>query len=125
MKPKERHHISFFPLVKGLELPDENEKGAGIRWSEALYNRLLVEAEVLYFKSSLKSGMSYCIAKLEDLYYLVVCMENEFHTFNDTVYILKSLHDCKIIQKMLESATDYKARKGIIDEYFNRRKSEK
>jgi len=112
--PHGRNHFRFMP-DKDRVLP-ESEKEQ-IEMVEKLYNELVVGGVIIYTK--VKSG-SYSIRAIRynAMYYIVVCIKNEFKTYNNTIYELKFENDalaiCKLIGKnILTMMSDYK--KQILD----------
>lgn len=114
LNPKGRNHFRFLPL-KNRELPkDEKEQ---IQLVESLYNDLVNKGIVLYTKS--KSG-SYSVkaVQLNDNYFIVVSLSNEFKTYNNTIYETSTKNDALAISNFIGKnittmMADYK--KQILD----------
>ena len=114
LNPHGRNHIRFLPDKK-REIPtDEKEQ---IELTEKIYNDLVENGEVLYTKT--KSG-SHCInsVKLNNEYFIVVSIRNEFNTYNNTIYEISNENDAVAIGKFIgknirRTMADYK--KQILD----------
>lgn len=102
-----RNHIKVFPMPdSGIEIPESGEDK--IRWCEKEFNRLQSDASakrLCLYKHRLK-GYLISVWSLDGLYYLIVCLKNEFKTFNDTVYIGKDKDDMLSIAKFLHQNID-------------------
>lgn len=82
-----RNHIKMFPLYKNPEIPeDEGEK---IKWCEEKFNKLQTSdaATRLFYYKNVREGVLISVWELDNLYYLINCIRNEFGTYNDTIYI--------------------------------------
>lgn len=114
LEPEERHHIRFLPL-KTREIPvDEADQ---IRLTESIYNNLVENGEILYQRTKQKSHSIYSV-KLNNEYFIIVCIKNEFGTYNDTIYELSNENDCIALAKFTSKnirtiMNDYK--KQILD----------
>lgn len=114
LNPHGRNHFKFFP-DKNREIPvDEKEQ---IELVESIYNDLVEKGKILYTKT--KSG-SHCInsVKLENEYFIVVSIRNEFRTYNNTIYEISNENDAIVIGKFIgknikTTMADYK--KQILD----------
>ena len=115
--PHGRNHFKFFPnKVKEEEWLKLSEKEQ-IETVEKVYKQLLKEGEIIYEKVKKGSHSIKCI-KLEDFYYIVVCIVNEFKTYNNSIYEIKSENDAIAISKFIANnirttMSDYK--KQILD----------
>jgi len=101
LNQKGRNHIRIFPLYKDVCIPeDEADK---IRWAQAKFEELenSSEAERLYIFKSVKKGYLVSVWQLNDLYYLVQSIRNEFSTYNSTIYITNEKNDMLAISKFL------------------------
>ena len=112
--PHGRNHFKFIP-VKERELP-ENEADQ-IKMVESIYNDLVKRGEVIYVKSRSGSHSIRCV-RLNKLYYIVVCMKNEFGTYNNVIYEMPNKNDAVAISVFIGKniktmMADYK--KQILD----------
>lgn len=114
-----RNHIKFLPL--GDIVPDLPESEADqIKWCRAEFKKLKqsMDAKRLYLHKNRSAGVLISVWEMEGRYYLILCLRNEFKTFNNTIYISKEREDCLSIAKFLKEnyetiMTDYKQQ--IID----------
>lgn len=112
--PHGRNHFKFMPY-KDRVLP-ESEKEQLIM-IENLYNDLVKNGVIIYTKSKKGSFTIKCV-KHTEFYYIVICMKNEFGTYNNVIHEIKSENDamaiCKMIGKNITTImNDYK--KQILD----------
>ena len=110
-----RNHIKIFPMTSaGIELPEsEADK---IRWCEAEFGKLQSDPKarrLCLYKHRLK-GYLVSVWELEGLYYLIICLKNEFKTFNDTIYISKDREDMLSIAKFVHQNIE-----TIMEDYRN------
>ena len=103
LNQKARNHIKVFPLYKGAEIP-ENE-GDQIRWAESRFNELQQsdEAKRLFIYKNAKKGILVSVWELNNLYYLVQCIRNEFKTYNTIIYINNEREDTINIAKFIQA----------------------
>lgn len=110
-----RNHIKIFPLPgAGIELPES--EGDRIRWCEAEFKKLRESAaakRLFLLKHRLK-GYLVSVWELDGLYYLILCLKNEFKTFNDTIYIGKEKGDMIAIAKFIQENIE-----TIMEDYRN------
>lgn len=112
LNEKARNHIKIMPLTDVVLPEDEGDK---IRWCEAQYNLLLNsnDAKRLYYYKNVRSGILIAVWELNDLYYIIQSIRNEFKTYNNVIYIHNEKNDCINIAKFLrtnmtEIMADYK-----------------
>ena len=109
-----RNHFKFYPC-KERELPsDEKEQ---IEMVEELYDSLVDEGYIIFTKSKKGNYLINCV-KLGDKCYIVVCLKNEFNTFNNSIYEVNNENDAIAITKFIgknigQTMRDYK--KQILD----------
>lgn len=125
INPHGRNHFKFWPYNVDEWPTDEGEQ---IRKIEQLYNKMTLDGIILYEKVRRGSHAIRCV-ELEGMYYIVVCMKNEFKTYNNVIYEFKSKNDAiKVSQligkNILTMMSDYKkmmldASKKIAKEKIN------
>lgn len=123
--PHGRNHFKFMP--DNLEGWPE-DPGEQLKKIESIYNDLVEKGDILYTKIKKGSYTIRCV-KLGDMCYIVVCMKNEFNTYNNIIYEMKSESDALAICKMtgkniLTLMSDYKkmmleAKKKIAKKKIN------
>lgn len=111
--PHGRNHFKFMPA--DLEGWPENE-GEQLKKIERIYKDLVENGEII-FTASKKGAYSIKCVELK-LYYIVVCIKNEFKTFNNIIYEIKSKNDALAISKFVAkniktTMADYKTQ--ILD----------
>ena len=101
-----RNHIKIFPMKDTISDLPESEADR-IRWCEAEFKRLQrsPDAKRLYI---FKKRGNYLISvwEMDDKYYLVQCLRNEFKTYNTIIYISKFKDDMLNIAKFLQVNID-------------------
>lgn len=114
LNPHGRNHFKFQPM-QGRQIPEDEKEQ--IELVEKLYDDLLKDGVIIYER--IKTG-SYSIKSLElnDEYFIVVCIRNEFETYNNTIYEIPNKNDCIAIAKFIgkninTTMKDYK--KQILD----------
>ena len=122
INPHGRNHFKYMPLNLDEWPTDEGEQ---IKKVEATYKELCKSGEVIYTKSKSGNYSIRCV-KLGDMYYIVVCMKNEFKSYNNVIYEIKSQNDalaiCKFIGKNIQTTmSDYK--KQILDAWKYRKEA--
>ena len=123
--PHGRNHFKFWPY--SLENWPEDE-GEQLRKIEKLYNKMVTDGVILYEKVKRGSHTIRCV-ELDDMYYIIICMRNEFKTYNNVIYEFKSKNDALQISKLtgkniLTLMSDYKkmmldAKKEIENKNIN------
>ena len=113
-----RNHIKIMPLAKDLEIPKEEKEQ--IIWCKEKFEELqnAQDLKTLWKSVNRKKGYLIALYELNNLYYIVISLRNEFNTYNNTIYIHNieqdSLNICKFLrQNIQECMSDYK--KLIID----------
>lgn len=115
--PHGRNHFKFFPnKSKEEEWLKMSEKDQIIS-VEKIYNELVEKGEIVYEKVKKGSHTIKCV-KLNEFYYIVVCIVNEFKTFNNLIYEINNKNDALTISKFIAKnirvmMSDYK--KQILD----------
>lgn len=115
--PHGRNHFKFFPnKSKEEEWLKMSEKDQIIS-VEKIYNELVEKGEIVYKKVKKGSHTIKCV-KLNEFYYIVVCIVNEFKTFNNLIYEINNKNDALTISKFIAKnirvmMSDYK--KQILD----------
>lgn len=115
--PHGRNHFKFFPnKSKEEEWLKMSEKDQIIS-VEKIYNELVEKGEIVYEKIKKGSHTIKCV-KLNEFYYIVVCIVNEFKTFNNLIYEINNKNDALTISKFIAKnirvmMSDYK--KQILD----------
>ena len=121
--PKGRNHFKFMP-GKDRELPEDEKEQ--IELCESVYNNLIEYGSIIYTKSRKGSYMINAL-KMGELYYIVVCIRNEFGTYNNIIYELTNENDALVISKFIgknirTTMKDYK--KQILDAWKYRKEVE-
>lgn len=110
-----RNHIRFFPMKDTISNLPESEKDR-ILWCKEEFKKLQhsdTAKRLVIYKHRLK-GYLISVWEMDGLYYLIVCLRNEFKTFNDTIYISKDKDDMLSIAKFLQQNVDQ-----IMKDYKN------
>jgi hypothetical protein len=108
---KARNHIKVFPVDKTIVIPEgEAEK---IKWAESVYKRLELESVNLVTYKNKSRGYMISVWQMDDKYYIIESIRNEFKTFNNTIYINDNKNDSLAIAKFLKDniitiMSDYK-----------------
>ncbi len=102
-----RNHIRIFPMEDTItDLPAD--EGDRIRWCQATFKRLQHSdtAKRLFLAKHKGKGYQISVWEFEGLYYIILCLRNEFKTFNDTIYINKHGEDSVNIAKFVRDNID-------------------
>ena len=97
LNPDDRNHIKFMP-GKNRAIPETEEEQ--LKLVEDVYNALVEKGTVLYEKIK-KGSHSIVTVKLEDSYFIVVSIKNEFKTYNNIIYETYSENDAIAISKFI------------------------
>ena len=102
-----RNHIRFFPMKDTISNLPESESDR-IKWCEAEFKRLERnnDAKRLVLHKNKAKGYLISVWQMDNLYYLILCLRNEFKTFNDTIYINSEREDTINIAKFLRDNVD-------------------
>ena len=102
LNERARNHIKIMPLTDVILPEDEGDK---IRWCEEQYNLLLNsdDAKRLYYYKNVRSGILIAVWELNDLYYIIQSIRNEYKTYNNVIYIHNERNDCINIAKFLRN----------------------
>lgn len=86
---RSRNHIRFLPAKEGMDLGIPTDDADKIKWCEDRFNQLQHRNDItrLCFYSHTKKGYLITVYEMDNLYYLVLCIRNEFRTYNTTIYI--------------------------------------
>lgn len=112
-----RNHIRIFPtkeVSEQLNIPEtEADK---IRWCEKCFKTLQHSNDAKRLSIYKHKGKGYLISvwELDNKYYLIQCLRNEFKTFNTTIYISNEKNDMLNIAKFLQENVD-----SIMKDYKN------
>lgn len=114
LNPKGRNHFRYMPH-KDTQIPkDEKDQ---IKVVENLYNDLVANGNVIYTKSKAGNYAVRCV-ELNNKYFIVVSLKNEFSTYNNTIYEILNKADALSISVFIGKniktmMSDYK--KQILD----------
>lgn len=104
LNPKARNHWKVLPYADSIKVPDGEAQQ--IKWAEKVVLRLQNDPNIIRHFYYLNKGYGYMISvyELDDKYYLVHSIRNEFKTYNNVVYINdKNLQDLINIAKMMQA----------------------
>lgn len=114
---KARNHIKVLPLKDFVAPEDEGER---IKWCEKTFEDLKnsEDAKRLLLSKDRKKGILIAVWQLNDVFYLIQSMRNEFSSYNNVIYLTKNKDDATNIAKFLIQnhrtiMNDYK--KQILD----------
>lgn len=120
LNPKARNHLKIFPFGN-IEIP-ASEKDQ-IEWCQAEYSRLETsnKATRVFILNRSHKGYMLSVWVLDNRYYLIQSLRNEFKTYNNTIYISEQenveqdfINLAKFLAKNIETiGGDY--RKQILD----------
>lgn len=135
LNERARNHIRFFPMTNTITNLPESEADK-IKWCESEFKKLQHsnDAKRLFLAKHKSKGYLISVWQLDDLYYMIHCLRNEFKTFNTTIYLSKDKDDCINIAKFLENnivtiMQDYKqqileARDQLLRDTANKNENE-
>lgn len=103
LSEKKRNHIKIMPLCDFDDIPDD--EAGKINWCESKYNELQNSSEAvnLYLYKNAPKGYLISVWQLNNLYYLIQCIRNEFKTYNSVIYINNNENDTLNIAKFLKA----------------------
>lgn len=114
LNPKARNHIKYQPLSLDNIPEDESEQ---IKMVEDLYDELVDKGVILYEKVKIGSH-SIKTVRLDERYFIVTSLRNEFGTYNNRIDEIKNRNDAVAVATFIgknirTTMKDYK--KQILD----------
>ena len=102
LNPRGRNHWKILPMPGVIKIP-ESEKEQLI-WADTLVKRLkFSDVKRHFFFTEQKYGYMITVIELDNIYYLIHSIRNEFKSYNNVIYINdKNLQDLVNIGKMMQ-----------------------
>lgn len=104
LNQKARNHWKIMPATESIKVPKEER--SQLKWAESLVLRLQNDSKLKRHFIYVNRGYGYMIGvyELEDRYYLIHSIRNEFKSYNNVVYINdRNLDDLINIGKMMQA----------------------